>query len=1149
MLGWALFVVAAAVQSSGTTTEAFKFDYIRMKDRIEADGRTRRVVEMSVVLRTPPAVREFGQIAAPYVEGYGEVTFDQIRVQKPSGTTSEITDARIEDLNPFGINDAAIPVDVRFKKLTIPRLEPGDRLSYRVTTSQRAFVPGEASGEMRFTPVPADAPQVYELDIPAVSRLTVNVRADLGASWEVLPSEKDRLVRRLTLNVAPPVVASTGLTEAQTEMLQRPDVSYSTFASWSMVGHWWWDMSRAQLKGDEVIAQQAARLTAGKATPREKVEAIAAFVSSSVRYLNVSFGAGRMQPRSAVSVLSSKYGDCKDKAGLVIALAEASGVEVRPALIHSTRVRLQDEAPGPHQFDHMIAVAILGPSEKDWLWIDPTNTLSPATMLAQSLRDKRALVVDRRGEGRMFQTPASIPGAARRAVELTGSVDSDGLFKGRVKVTERSDSESALRASFGGGAPEQHAEMVKSWLGAPWKNARFKSVRAADSVDVEHPFWIEFEFERDVTGIESEKEWKFWVPDLGPVLFEPSKDSTTVKPVRFDVVESSFRASVDLPEGTTARAPLSVSLDRPFATLASRYSVEGRTLKSERVIRFLQPSVAREQLPAYDAFQKAADTDREQNFSIGPMKSAAPTAAGLQKEGKAAYARKEYPKAIELLQKAIAADPKLPEAHFDLGLAYRDSKKYEEAIAEYAKAIEVDPFHERVYAERAYALFFLDRDDEAEKDLLKQIEVAPFKDWSYGRLAQLRDRQERYLEAAELYTKALAIDGSDVNRWLDAAWAFARGRKFEEARKAYDKARTLGLKEGQGVRAAFGYRLMGDLKTAASLAQEDLAGVSKNVALITPKNMSSSYLYWVRRLAQAWMIIGEEALEAKDIPKAEKFLKAAWDLAFLPNAAFGLGQIRETQGNVSGALELWSAAIMLSNWDTRPPDLGDRIGKLRKGGDMLSDGSQEMARLRFIKIPGPSTIDAEAEVLVLASGGKVTGALNTSKKNEVVLAPVLGRLIGQPVSLASPDGTPVTLLRAGLLTCSRRAGCQFIAKIESVSLTPTAIDFGDIRIVKMSPADKSTITAGEVVHLVVSAAYDLKGTEPGVVGLMVGTQPQDLLVTPPPMRAVQPGKGTVEFDVTFTAPRNEREVRVFLPLSTKKAPTRTVASAVFSVKP
>ena len=351
------------------------------------------------------------------------------------------------------------------------------------------------------------------------------------------------------------------------------------------------------------------------------------------------------------------------------------------------------------------------------------------------------------------------------------------------------------------------------------------------------------------------------------------------------------------------------------------------------------------------------------------------------------------------------------------------------------------------------------------------------------------------------------------------------------------------------MQAAFGYRLMGDLKAAASLAEEDLPDVSKNVALITPKNMTSAYIYWVRRLAKAWMIIGESALEAKEIPKADKFLRAAWELGFLPNAAFALGRIREEQGRISNALELWSAAIMLSNWDVRPPDLGDRIGKLRKGGDMLSDGSQEMARLRFIKIPGPSTVDADAEVLVLASGGKVTGALNTSKKNEVVLAPVLGRLIGQPVSVASPDGTPVTLLRAGMLTCSRRAGCQFIARIESVSLTPTAIDFGDIRIVKMSPADKSTITAGEVVHLVVSAAYDLKGTEPGMVGLMVGARPQDQLVAPPPMRAVPPGKGTVEFDVTFTAPRNEKEVRVFLPLSTKKAPSRTVASAVFLVKP
>ena len=251
---------------------------------------------------------------------------------------------------------------------------------------------------------------------------------------------------------------------------------------------------------------------------------------------------------------------------------------------------------------------------------------------------------------------------------------------------------------------------------------------------------------------------------------------------------------------------------------------------------------------------------------------------------------------------------------------------------------------------------------------------------------------------------------------------------------------------------------------------------------------------------------------------------------------------------MSQALEFWSAAVVLKNWEERPKDLGERLGRLRKGGDMLSDGSREMARLRFIKIPGEATVDAQDEILVLASGGKVTGAINSSKKKEAELAPALTRLIGQPLPVVSPEGTPQTVLRTGTLACKLRSGCQFLAKVES-SLSPPPIDVGSIHIVKISPADRATIAVGQAVHLVLSASYDLTGSEPGVVGLMVGARPEELLVNPPPSRTVQPGKGTVDFDVTFTTPKAARDVRVVVLLSTRSAPTRTMATAQFSVKP
>ncbi len=99
-------------------------DRLRYRDRIEADGRSERSTEMKILLRDGAAVAQFGQVAAPYVDGYGDAAFEDVVIEKPGGRRIEVTNGVLEDVNPFGITGSSISADVRFKKLTIPGLEP-----------------------------------------------------------------------------------------------------------------------------------------------------------------------------------------------------------------------------------------------------------------------------------------------------------------------------------------------------------------------------------------------------------------------------------------------------------------------------------------------------------------------------------------------------------------------------------------------------------------------------------------------------------------------------------------------------------------------------------------------------------------------------------------------------------------------------------------------------------------------------------------------------------------------------------------------------------------------------------------------------------------------------------------------------------------
>ena len=98
------------------------------------------------------------------------------------------------------------------------------------------------------------------------------------------------------------------------DMPERPPIRLTTFADWKEVGEWFAGLERAARKvtpGDSGEGPDSSR--PGRASDVEKLEALYDFVSKNFRYVSLSLGAGRYQPRAAADVLRDAYGDCKDK--------------------------------------------------------------------------------------------------------------------------------------------------------------------------------------------------------------------------------------------------------------------------------------------------------------------------------------------------------------------------------------------------------------------------------------------------------------------------------------------------------------------------------------------------------------------------------------------------------------------------------------------------------------------------------------------------------------------------------------------------------------------------------------------------------------------------------------------------------------------
>ncbi|MEM1247502.1 MAG: DUF3857 domain-containing protein [Acidobacteriota bacterium] len=145
-------------------------------------------------------------------------------------------------------------------------------------------------------------------------------------------------------------------------------VQYSTFDNWKDIVDWGRGLFGVP---DEPLSEldAVARRLADKSTA-EKVIGARNWVQREIRYFAVSVGQHSHRPHPPSETLERRYGDCKDKTVLLLALLKRLGLEAWPVLVDTDWGRgVRQFLPSPYSFNHVI-VAVQADG-KDW-WIDPT---------------------------------------------------------------------------------------------------------------------------------------------------------------------------------------------------------------------------------------------------------------------------------------------------------------------------------------------------------------------------------------------------------------------------------------------------------------------------------------------------------------------------------------------------------------------------------------------------------------------------------------------------------------------------------------------------------------------------------------------------------------------------------------------------------
>jgi hypothetical protein len=595
--------------------------------RFETNGDSRKEIHTSVKINNELGARQFARLNFGYNRAFESVEIPFVHITHASGGSADILPSAISDQpNPAVVNAPAYQ-DVRIKSVRILGLEPGDQLEYRVVTmvTHHPLAP-DFWMEHSFVRAGIVTKEIFELDLPVSSKVQLKFNPETPATslfgdigGVVFATRKGYRWERSGANEK---------TDVKESNPTEPDIVLTTYASWEQL-----TASRlAVFFGTTMVTPleieaKAAALTQGLSSPEARSGALYDFVSQKIRTIDLPLGATGFRTRDPVEILSSGYGTPEDKFVLFAALASKLVTIPRCAFVSS---RTNDETLAfarPTAFDQIVALVEILSAD---IWLDLSLEVAPYGIIPSQFRGKRALLMIPGAGDHWRKIGMDLPFPAKQSVKIDASLGSDGTLTSKVHYTLRGDNELLLRIAFHQTPKERWKEVAQLLAFADGFRGKITNVQASDPYATKEPFSVEYEISQPKFVDWSKKPVR--VPALLPQIGLPDVPAKPaagkeMPPIELGTpLEVEAHAVLHLPSGTTARAPVGVAVSRDYATFASQYSANAKTLTATRHVNFLLRELPAERAVDYNSFRRAVQNDEAQDFTLerpdgGPAKT------------------------------------------------------------------------------------------------------------------------------------------------------------------------------------------------------------------------------------------------------------------------------------------------------------------------------------------------------------------------------------------------------------------------------------------------------------------------------------------------------------------------------------------------
>jgi tetratricopeptide (TPR) repeat protein/transglutaminase-like putative cysteine protease len=1014
---------AAAQQPPSYANEAYVIEQSRTSVRFENDGTGTRELQLRIKAQSEAGVQRWGQLILGYNAANESIAIDYVRVRKADGTTIATPASAVQDLSAPVQRIAPVYTDFRQKHVTVASFRPGDTLEADVVfTVHTALAAGEFWTEYSFNQDAIVLDEEFDLDVPASRKIILKTQPGFD------PTTRDAGGRRIyhwahANTVRKDADPANKKPEASGEP-ERASIRVTSFADWAQVGNWFASLEQKARAITPEIKDKARTLTAGRTDGLARLEALYDFVSKDFRYVSLSLGAGRYQPRPATDVLKDAYGDCKDKATLLAALIEASGMQASPVLINS-EVKLDPDFPSPSQFDHVITRAIVDGKE---IWLDATPEVAPFRLLAYPLRHKQALLAEPGSGSHLVETPSDTPMPGLQETDIVGSLDAAGTLTADVKLSYRGDMELLMRMAFRQVPAAQWQKMTEGVANQGGMSGTVSNVEASNPQDTTSAFTLTFHVRSpdylDLAG-------KHVNLPLPLTRSEDEPDVPEDTPIELggngDVI---YSLKITLPADVGIQSPVPVDVTRDYGTYRSSYSADGTMFTTYRKLSITGQELPQARRSDYLAFMNVILTDYRQKASLDARSLVAPAGSSetdAKELNNRAYALEQANNceaAAPLFQQALKADPKAANAWTNLGMCYITLREPEKAVDALRRQVELNPYDEYAYYHLGRAYVALHRYADAETAFNKQLEIDPLDKYTPSALGAMYIQQGHYDKAADAYERAVKVNPDQASPLIQLGKAYVGLHRTADALKVFDRAVQMSQTPLTWNDVAYEMALGGiDLDTAERYAESAVAALGAASRNLDIQHVDERALGVVGSLASYWDTLGWVYFAKGDVTNAERYVRAAWMVAQNPEIGDHLAQIFEKEDRRDEALHQYALAFAAPD----PADLVRKHLVAIAGSDEAADALAAKYRgdldgSRVVALPVKGRAGATADVVVLFSApSSVEGVRVVGGDKD--LTNVVDAVKATQMNGMFPDTTPAKLLRRGTIACAADKTC------------------------------------------------------------------------------------------------------------------------------